>query len=254
MGTSGSFNGSSDKNAIGLRDNISEWLDGVSTSETESPEGSPIIKPETLFPAVRIIADGFHSSQSSGTKRTQGGGSSRSTGRSSSKTAGIAGKAGGLALAYTRGQQDILEQAGLDYNELKSLGDSVSISSRIVDSVFPKLPDSSIGDSEARTIAAKVVSWVINESVNREVTPEEIVRKAIETNIAEVALTEVTAKINDSSASVEDKNALEKEIRQSSVYLASQAKLTSTGATAEEITQAIEEGIQSLVYIYGGEN
>lgn len=263
MGTSGSFNGSSSKNAIDLRDNIAEWLDELDTSEsepseTEDPDNKtkdegnqyPIIKPATLFPALRIIAEDFSGSK----KKPREGRSYASTGRSSGKTVNAAGKAGSLALAYVQGRQEILKQAGLDYEELKNYGDSVSISSHIVDAIMPNMPDGTIGDAETRVIAAKIVSWVINESVYRDISPEEIVRKAIETNIAEVALTEVTASINGSAASIGDKCALEREIRQSAVYLASQAKLTDTGASSDEITQAIEEGIRSLVYIYGGEN
>ena len=262
MGTSGFFNGSSSKNAIDLRNNIAEWLDELDTSESEPSETENLdsktkdegnqypIKPATLFPALRIIAEDFSGSK----KKPREGRSYASTGRSSSKTVNVAGKAGGLALAYVQGRQEILKQAGLDYEELKNYGDSVSISSHIVNAIMPNMPDGTIGDAETRVIAARIVSWVINESVYRDISPEEIVRKAIETNIAEVALTEVTASINGSTAALGDKCALEREIRQSAVHLASQAKLTDTGASSDEITQAIEEGIRSLVYIYGGEN
>jgi len=170
MGTSGSFGGSGGKDARDLRNNIADWLDGLGESGPDgggdtghaggddkpsdpSTSRPPDQRPQIDFgPALRVLlrprgrgggADGPGSggggARGGGVGSRTYGGASRSVGRVSK----AAGRAGHLALAYSSGNREALREAGLNYDELRALGDPVAIGIKIVEAAFDSQSDRS---------------------------------------------------------------------------------------------------------------
>lgn len=276
MGTSGSFGGSGGTDAKDLRDNIAGWLDGdgggfsgadgsdgsgdgADTGAPSNPAGGPAAgAPKIdLGPAVRLLfrsrggrSDGPGGGGGGG---GAGGGAGRSSGgvtRSVSRISRAAGRAGSLALAYSAGNRAALAQAGLNYDELRSL-DPVAIGIRIVEAAFEAKTDSTLADAEERDIVAEVVSWILEHPADRAPSPEDVVRKTIETTIAETALTEIAASLYDKGASFAERQSVEQQIRDVAAEYAAQANLTATGATEQEMATAIETGIRDIGTIFG---
>lgn len=274
MGTSGSFTGSGGKDARDLRDNVAEWLDGFDESPSSEDEDSsadsvfPRSLPDDLVnnqspfdlgPVLRLLlrprgrggsSDGPGAGgggTGSGTGGRSSGGPARSVGRVSRAT----GRAGRLALAYSSGNRDVLREAGLNYDELKALGDPLDIGIKIVEVAFGVQSNSTVADAEERSIVAEVVEWILEHPGDRPPTPEEVVRKSIETTIAQIALTEVAATIHSTSSSHQKRHNVERGILDVAAVYAAQARLTSTGATEQEMAQAIEEGIRGIGEIFG---
>ncbi len=277
MGTSGSFGGSGGKDASDLRDNIADWLDGPGlpgaadgadssgTDESGNPgESSPSTLPAQdpgidLGPALRVLlrprgggagGDG----PSSGGGGSRGGGGGRSSGgatRSVGRVSRAAGRAGRLALAYSSANREVLQQAGLNYDDLQALGDPVAIGIKIIEAAFGSPADSTIADAEERDIVADVVAWILEQPIDQPPTPEEVVRKSIETTIAETALTEVSSTIYAKDVSYEKRHGVERQIRDVAAEYAAQASLNPTGATEREMAQAIETGIRDIGMIFG---
>lgn len=276
MGTSGSFGGSGGADAKDLRDNIAGWLDGdgggfggadgssdgdgdgASAGTPSSPSapagGGPKID---LGPAVRLLfrsrgarSDGPGGGVGGGGGGGGGGRSSGGVTRSVSRISGTAGRAGSLALAYSAGNRAALERAGLNYDELRAL-DPVEIGIKIVEAAFEAKADSTLADAEERDIAAEVVSWILEHPAGRAPSPEEVVRKTIETTIAETALTEIAASLYDKGASRAERQSVEQQIRDVAAEYAAQAKLSNTGATEQEMATAIETGIRDIGTIFG---
>jgi hypothetical protein len=171
--------------------------------------------------------------------------------RSVGRVSRAAGRAGRLALAYSGGDREALSRAGLNYDELRSLGDPVTVGVRIVEAAFDSQADSTIADSEAREIVAAVVEWILEQPVDHAPGPEDVVRKSIEITIAEVTLTEVAARIQAEASSFEQRRAAEEMVRDLAAELANQATLSPTGATEQEMATAIESGIRDLGKIFG---
>ncbi len=171
---------------------------------------------------------------------------SRSVGRISR----AAGRAGSLALAYSAGDRVALAQAGLNYDDLRAL-DPVAVGIRIVEAAFDAKSDSTLADAEERDIVAEVVSWILEHPADRAPSPEEVVRKTIETTIAETALTEIAATLHDKGASFAERQSVEQQIRDVAAEYAAQADLTATGATEQEMATAIETGIRDIGTIFG---
>jgi len=118
------------------------------------------------------------------------GGRSGGPQRSAAASARSAGRAAAAAYAYRTSDATTLERLGLDYNELRALGDEFEVLRRIVD-VACGSPDSTIEDHEQRRIAADVAEWVLEQGRDgNPPSPEEIVRQAIATLIAETLLVE----------------------------------------------------------------
>ena len=153
MGTSGAFGGSGSKDAKDLRDSIADWLDDAPAAVPAAPDGGgdtaisgqPVVAPNVdLRPAIRIIfwqwAWGRRTGRGGAGARGGGSGSGGRSGggvsRSSSRTSRAAGRAGALARAYAVGDRATLEQAGLNYSELRALGSVVAIGTRIVEAAF----------------------------------------------------------------------------------------------------------------------
>lgn len=274
MGTSGSFGGSGGKDASDLRDNIADWLDGPGLPDApdgvdpgsfepgnlgdDSPSVIPAQGPRIdLGPALRILlrprggggADGPGSGGGG-----HGGGAGRSSGgatRSVGRVSRAAGRAGRLALAYSAGNREALREAGLNYDELRSLGDPIAIGIKIIEAAFGSPADSTIADAEERCIVADVVAWILEQPMDQPPTPEEVVRKSIETTIAETALTEVSSTIYSKGVSYEKRIGVERQIRDVAAEYAAQASLTPTGATEQEMARAIETGIRDIGTIFG---
>ncbi|MFC9918136.1 hypothetical protein [Agromyces binzhouensis] len=171
--------------------------------------------------------------------------------RSVGRISRAAGRGGSLALAYSSGDRAALDRAGLNYDELRALGDPVAIGIRIVEAAFDAKADSTIADAEERGIVAEVVAWILEQPSDRTPTPEEVVRKTIETTIAETALTEIASTLYQQGASYAERQSVEQQIREVAAEYAAQANLTATGATEQEMSTAIETGIRDIGIIFG---
>ncbi|MEV7931342.1 hypothetical protein [Curtobacterium sp. NPDC089185] len=162
-----------------------------------------------------------------------------------------AGRAGRLALAYSSGNREALREAGLNYDELQGLGDPVAIGLKIIEAAFESQADSTVAGAEERDIVASVVEWILEQPADQPPTPEDVVRKSIETTIAETALTEVSATAYAKDASFEKRRSLERQIRDVAAEYAAQATLNSRGATEQQMAQAIENGLRDIGQIFG---
>lgn len=275
MGTSGAFGGSGGKDAKNLRDNIADWLTDapVPTTPTGDGDATPgnghgapnlpgvpgVPMPNIdLRPTIRILTGrggggdgpsgggGGASSGSSGGGRSSGG-----VRRSVGSTSRAAGRAGALARAYASGDRASIERAGLNYDDLLSLGDMVAVGTRIVEAAFDTQADSTVADDESRETVAEIVEWILEAPADQTPTPDDIVRRSIELIITNATLTEVGDRIRAES-SREKRRAAEQEVRDAAEVYASQVTLTNTGASEDEIAKAIEGGIRELGQIFGG--
>lgn len=276
MGTSGSFAGSGGKDAQDLRQSIADWLDDAVAPDTaeagpktedgnippeQSVDGQPAAnRPDLdLRPALRLLLGGGRRGSGTdgpggigGGRATAGGGrSSGGASRSVGRVSRAAGRAGRLALAYSAGDRQALERAGLDYDQLRVLNDPVEIGYKIVEAAFETRPDGTIEDSEEREIVAVVVEWILQSPDGQAPSPEEVVRKAIETIIADTVLTEVGKTIRENGPTQADRRAVEERIRDTAEVYAQQVTLTATGASEREMADAIENGIRELGRIFG---
>lgn len=276
MGTSGAFKGSGGKDAGDLRDSIADWLADVPAAPEApaapdaAPDGQPppaapgatsgptlVVPAVDLRPTLRILTRGGRGGDGpggggggargggSGSGGRSGGGARRSVGT----TSRAAGRAGALARAYATGDRNVLERAGLNYDDLRAL-DRVAVGTKIVEAAFDSRADSTIADDESREIVAKVVEWILESPVDQPPTPDEIVRHSIELIIADVTLTEVGDTIR-AEPSRERRAEAEQEIRDAATVYASQVTLNATGPTEQEIAAAIEGGIHELGRIFG---
>jgi hypothetical protein len=144
-----------------------------------------------------------------------------------------------------------LQSAGLNYDELRALGDPVAIGIRIMEAAFEAQADSTLADAEERDIVADVVAWILEHPADRAPSPEEVVRKTIETTIAEAALTEISSSLYEKGASFAERQSVEQQIRDVAAEYAAQATLSATGATEQEMSTAIETGLKDIGTIFG---
>ncbi|WP_197055594.1 hypothetical protein [Microbacterium sp. ZOR0019] len=170
--------------------------------------------------------------------------------RSVGRISRTAGRAGSLALAYSAGNRAALDRAGLNYDELRAM-DPVAVGLKILETAFEAKADSTLADAEERDIAAEVVSWILEHPADRAPSPEEVVRKTIQTTIAETALTEIAASLHDKGASRAERQSVEQQIRDVAAEYAAQANLGSAGASEQEMATAIETGIRDIGTIFG---
>lgn len=274
MGTSNSFGGSGGKDAGDLRDNIAAWLDAAddlggadagNTNGADRPsDPTPPVVPSQpprvdLRPALRVLLNsrgrgGSSDGPGGGGGGARSGGGGRSAGgasRSVGRVSRAAGRAGRLALAYSSGNREALSEAGLNYDELQALGDPVAIGLKIIETAFESPADSTLADAEERDIVSGVVEWILEQPADHLPTPEDIVRKSIETMIAETALTEVSSTVYAKETSFEKRRSLERQIRDVAAEYAAQATLSRDGATEQQMAQAIENGIRDIGQIFG---
>ena len=275
MGTSGSFKGSGGKEAGNLRDAIADWLgdttpsdstqaSDLSTDPAAAPSESPSnpINPSIITPILsmwRVGTSGPRGSSGGGGSGSSGGvgarksGGGRSSGgvqRTVSRVAGPAGRASSLARAYSTGDHETLESAGLNYNELRALNDPLVIGQRIAEVAFETRADSTLEDSESRLIVAELVSWILESPENQQPAPDAIVRYSIELMIAQSALVEVGDIIRQEKNQTKRRES-ETEIRRAARVLASKVTLSGIGASSADITTAIKKGVTQLKDIYG---
>lgn len=262
MGTSGAYSGSGGKDGKAVRDTISDYLDGLPGSEGHTgPDGDrPPLDPDALRRVINLIrprssgggADGPGGGGGGGRASGVGGGSRSGGGpqRSVASSARSAGRAAAAAYAYRTGDAATLERLGLDYNELRALGDDFEVLRRIVD-VACAAPDSTIEDHEQRRVAADVAEWVMEQERDGYLpTPEEMVRQTIAAIIAEVLLVESGDLVN----SHDQADVAESDIRDAAEAVAAQATLSVDGPTEDEISRAVEAGLETIRGIVGGGN
>ena len=262
MGTSGAYSGSGGSDGKAIRDAVGNFLDDAAapTNQAQPNADGQRLDPEAVRRVLNLLRSaptrgsgggglggraGSDSQVGTTTGRSRtGGGPQRSVARS----ARTAGRAGAAAYAYRTGDAETLERLGLDYNELRGLGDEFEVLRRIVDMAC-STSDSTIEDHEQRLVAAEVAEWVLDlEGSGYVPTPEEIVRQTIALIIAETLLSESGNILNSNDNAI----MAEREIRDVAEALANQAQLSVDGVTEDEITQAIQSGIETLRRIRGG--
>lgn len=249
MGTSGAYKGSGGKDAKAIRDAVADYLDLDSSA--------PSLDAAAIQRVINLIRPRTHnglggdgpSGGSGGTGGTfEGARSGGGPRRFAAASARCAGRAATAANAYATGDAVTLERLGLDYDELRSLGDDFEVLRRIVDSACAA-PDSTIEDHEQRLVAAEVADWVLaQEREGTELTPEQIVRQAIATIIAVTLLVETGELINTSNHA----DRIESDIRDAAEALAAQATLSAEGASEAELSQAVENGLETIRGIVKG--
>ena len=121
---------------------------------------------------------------------------------------------------------------------------------RIVDAVCGHQTNGTLEESEEQWVAVSVADWLLTQSERGEVPDlDDIARYAIAAIVTEVLSSELGAVLGDHPEMVAD---VEEELRDAAMVLANQAELSASGPTVEELTTAIEEGIETLREIYGG--
>lgn len=276
MGTSGAFKGSGGKVAGDLRDAIAGWLgddpgadsaasNSSSPDSATTPAGAPsnLLDPSTISSVIGMWKTGSRGFGGGGggagggraaggrtAGGTSGGRSSGGVRRTVARVSGPAGRASSLARAYSSGNREALESAGLNYDALRALNDPLEVGQRIAQVAFDTQVDGTLEDSEARMIVAELISWILEAPDGQAPAPDAIVRHSIELMIAQSALLEVGDTIRQEKNQTKRHEA-EAEIRRAAQVLASQVTLGGTGATSAEITTAIENGVAQLKEIYG---
>ncbi len=261
MGTSGAYSGSGGKDGKAVRDAIGDYLDGLPGANAPSgpdSERSPL-DPAAIRSVINLIrprssgGGGGDGPGGGGGGRASGGGAgSRSGGgpqRSAASSAHSAGQAVAAAYAYRTGDAATLARLGLDYNELRGLGDDFEVLRRIVDMACGT-SDSTIEDHEQRCVAANVCDWMFEQEADGyRPTLEEIVRRTIAEIIAETLLVESGDLVNSHDMA----DVAESDIRDMAEEISAQATLSVDGATEDEFSRAIEAGLETIRGIVGGD-
>lgn len=270
MGTKGSYTGGGGVAGGDLREEITNWLDGLPPSppspppdDREPPEerpDRPPLPPESLLPTIGLFRPrssgggdgpggmgGGRGRPAAGGGGGRGGGAQRTTTRASSR----AGRAAAAAYALRTGNAAVLAELGLDYDQLRASDDPIDVTRQIVSAVCGPLPDGTIEDDEERRAAAEIAQWVLEANDGgAPPDPSEIVREAIATIIFEAATTETAATLRNSDHAVEITLETERQMRNTARVLADRAELTATGPTPSELERAIEQGIETLRAIW----
>lgn len=278
MGTSGSYSGSGGKTGRVLRREMGEWLDQLPPNPPNGPPSddpageppsdqspAPPSMPPTIFknllPFLRPRTGGGGGGDGPGGAGGLGGGGERtSTGRrtgggpqrTAAASAGSAGRAAAAAYAYQTGNAAGLESLGLNYEELRGLGDPLEITGRIVAAACGPVGESTIEDMEQRYVAAQVAEWVFEQGPNAVPSPDEIARKTISLIIVEALESETGELLRDGKRPAWTTEVAESELRGAADALAERATLSVEGASAAEFAAAIEDGIETLREILGG--
>lgn len=263
MGTSGSFKGSGGADARSLRDAVSEWLDNAPVEATDQRDAvteMPRFSSTKLAPILRLWSRGSSGGQggaggsgsSAGRAVSEGGRSGGGVKRAVRHVAVPAGRASTLVRAFTTGDRQTIEAAGLNFDELTSLIDPLEVGRRIVEAAFDTQPDGSVEDSESRLIVAQLVAWMMEFPAENPRRAPDIVRRTMELMICQSVLNEVGSTIR------QEKNAakrikLEAEIRAAATVLVSKVEIGAMGISSDDISRAIVSGVSRLSDIFGAD-
>lgn len=280
MGTSGSYTGGGGKPGKDLRDGIADWADTLPASpppdmappepanDGPRPDGapgtspSPNLGPEALLPVIGLFGSRPHGRSDDpgagggGISRGDGGGGSAGgkrggAQRSAALSAATAGRAAGAAYAYRTGDAATLSELGLDYDELRASGDSITVSQRIVQVACGASSDGTIEDDERREVAARVTLWVLEENENgAPPDPDEIAHYALAEILFEAMAVEGAALLRDGKRPAWVTREGERQMRATANVLAQQADLSPQGASIAELERAIEDGLETLRTIW----
>ena len=276
MGTSGAYTGAGGKSGKEVQEGLGEWLDSLPSSATadDSAPGSDDTKEreESVIQLPPKVVSGLmgllqprstRGSTSDGPGaggggiaprgRSTPGGSRRiraGSGRSSRRLASIGGRAAAGAYAYATGDAAGLLSLGLDYGELRALDDPFEVIRRIVNAVCDQQADGKLEEAEERYVAASVADWVLEQSEEGELPDvDEVARYSIATIVTEVLSSELGEALRGRPEEVAD--IAQDELLDAAMVLARQAELNVSKPTADELTTAIEEGVEKLRLIYG---
>lgn len=248
MGTSGAYTGSGSRDGRAVREAVADLITNLDTP-------ARTLDPSAARRAVHLLRPRSHSGH--GADGPSGGGGVAGVGRtgggavrSALASSRSAGRAAAAAAAYRVADAATLARLGLDYNELRSLGDDFEVLRRIVEAACTTA-DSTIEDHEQRLIAAEIAEWVLDRDTDGTApSPEETVRHAIATIIAVTLLTEAGDLINNS----DNAGVAECDIRDAAEALADRASLSVNGVTDAELSTAIEQGLDTLRTIVLGDD
>ena len=260
MGTSGSYSGSGGRPGRDIRTEIGRWLDGLPPNGP--PDNQPPARPQ-LQPATRVArrAIGLFEPRSDSGNGGGGGGAAVGTRgggrraggvqRSVARAARSAGRAAAGAYAYGTANREVLSALGLDYDELRGLGDPLEVSRRIVEAACGPRSESTIDHEEQRWVAAKIAEWVFEEQEAGALPqPDDIARKAIAFIIFEAIASEAGELMNGHNRPEWTIDWSDGELRDAAEVLSREAQLSVDGVTNAEFTKAIEDGIETLRRIY----
>lgn len=253
MGTSGAYSGSGGRDGKRAREVMREHLDnlaGGSGTDKDRPSLDPQLM-QSILKLLRPRTKGSSDGPGGGGGGGAGAGSGPGPQRSAAASAHTAGRAAAAAYAYRTGDAATLHRLGLDYDELRGLGDDGEVARRIV-IMACDMADSTIPDHEQRMVTADIAEWILEheEMGGRLPTPDEIVRQTIAAIITSITLVENGDLINRHGMA----DVAESDVRDAAEALANQADLSVTGASENEISRAIEDGIDTIRTILGGDS
>ena len=276
MGTSGAYTGAGGKAGTDVAEGLSDWLDSF-TGGPDVGEGTPYpngrggeqqpvaqLPPKVVSGLLGLLrrrsrgggssdgTGGGGDSATTGSSASGGGGRTRAGwGRSPQRLASVGGRAAAGAYSYVLGDAAGLRSLGLDYGELRALNDSFEVARRIVDAVCGQQAGGRLEDAEERYVAASVADWVLEQSADGELPDvDDVARYAIATIVTEVLSSELGEALRERPDELAD--VAEDELREAATVLARQTDLSASGPTEDELTRAIEDGIEKLREIYGG--
>ena len=279
MGTSGAYTGAGGKAGKKIGNGLSDWLAALlggpgNSDSTPSSNGTeegekPVteLPPEVISGLMGLLSPRSSSAGSSdgpgagGAGIVTSGGATRGasdrtragSGRSSQRLASVGGRAAAGAYAYVRGDLAELDSMGLNYGELRDLDDPLEVTRQIVDAVCGQQADGRLEEAEERYVAAAVADWVLEQGEDGDLPDvDDVARYAIATIVTEILSSELGDALRDQPDEVTD--VAEDELRDAATVLAMQTELSTLGPTVDELTKAIEDGIEKLREIYGGES
>ncbi|MFI5506231.1 hypothetical protein ACIA48_02095 [Mycobacterium sp. NPDC051804] len=270
MGTKNGYTGGGGKSGKALRDNLTEWLDGLDLPSEDNtladvppqslPTAVPQIQPQQLLPALNLFAPrggagdgpgGGGGGSPSGSGTGVQGGAQRSV-TSSSRTAG---RAAAAAYALRTGNEQVLEQLGLDYASLRDNTDITDVARQIVVAACGPLSDGTIEAEEQRVVAAEIAQYVMEAAGDGDNPPplDEIVREAIAVILFEAISNETASMLHDGQQPVWATVEAERQMRDTAHALAFRAELSPTGPSSEEFSEAIARGMEAMRRIWSSE-
>lgn len=276
MGTKSSYSGGGGKPGKDLRQNLEDWLDGLPDLPGSPPDGNlppdappdvlpqevPPLRPEQLLPALGLFRPrkGGGTDGPGGGGGAAGGGSASGTGggarggaqRSVAGSSRTAGRAAAAAYALRTGNAELLQELGLDYDNLAGNPDVTDIARQIMMAACGPLPDGTIEEEEQRVVAAQVAQYVLEANADGgPPAPEEIVRETIAFIIFEAVSNETAAMLHNGERPAWATVEAERLMRETAQALALRASLSPDGPTPAEFSEAIARGIETMREIRG---